>query len=71
MKGENAVMADVKISCKPNGPLLVEGSIEVIDSDGNPVAIDPAKPAYALCRCGNSNAKPFCDGSHGRSGWKE
>lgn len=64
-------MADVKISCKPNGPLIVQGSIEITDSEGNPVPVDSEKPAVALCRCGMSEGKPFCDGSHGRKGWQE
>ena len=64
-------MADVKVSCRPNGPLLVEGPINIIDSQGKPVEVDTSKPVIALCRCGHSERKPFCDGSHNRSGWQE
>lgn len=64
-------MADVKITCRPNGPLLVSGPFELTDSLGQPVAFDPTKPAISLCRCGHSERKPFCDGSHNRCGWKE
>lgn len=64
-------MAQVKIRCRPNGPLLIEGSIEIEDSQGNPVPVDPTRPANSLCRCGNSQNKPFCDGSHKRTDWKE
>ena len=64
-------MADVKISCRPNGPYRVEGSFELVDSQGNPVELDPNKTTYSLCRCGHSEKKPFCDGSHGRKGWQE
>lgn len=64
-------MASVRVRCRPNGPLVVEGAIELIDSQGNLVPIDPAKPNVALCRCGRSGNKPFCDGSHKRTGWQE
>src|SRR5262245_8666852 len=57
---KGADMADVKITLRPNGPLLVEGPVDLIGSDGQPIAIDPTKKAFALCRCGNSNRKPFC-----------
>ncbi|MCA9100365.1 MAG: CDGSH iron-sulfur domain-containing protein [Planctomycetales bacterium] len=57
-------MADVKITCRNNGPFLVEGSFEVVDADGNAFPLNPDKPAIALCRCGASENRPFCDGSH-------
>jgi Uncharacterized conserved protein len=43
-----------------NGPLLVEGDCRLFNSDGN----EMAEGAFALCRCGASRKKPFCDGSH-------
>ena len=57
-------MSDVNIRIRDDGPLLVEGSIQIVDSEGNAFPVDPAKPAIALCRCGASKNKPFCDGSH-------
>ena len=59
-------MADVKIRMRPSGPFVVEGPIELVDSDGNAFPIDPSKPAIALCRCGASANRPFCDGAHNR-----
>ncbi len=56
--------ADVKIRMRPNGPFLVEGPISLTDSEGNEFAISPDKPAIALCRCGASAKRPFCDGAH-------
>jgi len=53
-------MADVKIQVTKNGPLLVSGTIELVDSEGKTITV--AK--QALCRCGQSAIKPFCDGSH-------
>lgn len=45
-----------------DGPLLVRGAIELIDSAGEPVRNE--RKTIALCRCGASTIKPFCDGSH-------
>ena len=57
-------MADVKIKVLPNGPLLVEGSIEIVDANDQQIETPGEKPMVALCRCGTSANKPFCDGSH-------
>jgi CDGSH-type Zn-finger protein len=59
----------VTITCKPNGPLLVAGPITLIDPTGKTVPTPAGKPV-ALCRCGHSTMKPYCDGSHGPSGFK-
>lgn len=59
-------MADVKIQCRPNGPFLVEGSVEIVDQNGNPFPTNPNKPLIALCRCGQSGNRPFCDGTHNK-----
>jgi CDGSH iron-sulfur domain-containing protein 3 len=57
-------MADVRIRMRPNGPFLVEGPFELVDSEGHAYSISPDKPAIALCRCGQSANRPFCDGAH-------
>ncbi|MEK6249510.1 MAG: CDGSH iron-sulfur domain-containing protein [Planctomycetales bacterium] len=57
-------MSEVHIRCRENGPLVVEGSVVVTDHEGKPFPISPDKPAVALCRCGVSGNRPFCDGSH-------
>ena len=62
-------MADVTIRIRDNGPLLVEGSVTLLDADGNAYPLDPSKPALALCRCGASKNRPFCDGSHKSCGF--
>lgn len=51
----------VRIQITKNGPLIVNGSCVIIDSEGNET-IKEGK--FSLCRCGLSNKKPFCDGSH-------
>ena len=50
-----------------DGPLLVRGDFRLVDTDGN--EIDPGRKTVALCRCGKSGIKPFCDGTHKRSGF--
>jgi CDGSH-type Zn-finger protein len=50
-----------------DGPLIVRGDFRLLDQDGN--AIDPGRETIALCRCGKSGIKPFCDGSHKRAGF--
>jgi polyisoprenoid-binding protein YceI len=59
-------MANTKITVLDNGPLLVEGEIELKDQSGN--AIPVSGQPCALCRCGLSKNKPFCDGSHAKAG---
>jgi CDGSH iron-sulfur domain-containing protein 3 len=54
----------IVIRLRPNGPLLVEGEFTLLDHAGNVFTLPANKPAIALCRCGQSANKPFCDGSH-------
>ncbi|MBD0849346.1 (4Fe-4S)-binding protein [Maribacter arenosus] len=62
----NIPMTTVK--CKPNGPLLVEGKLVITDNEG----VEHVKENItAFCRCGASNNKPFCDGTHNKVGWKD
>ena len=52
-----------------NGPLKIEGGINLIGSDGK--ALPAASgPTVFLCRCGQSQNKPFCDGTHGKQGFQ-
>ena len=60
----------VVIRCRENGPLVVQGEVKVVDHLGNVFAVPPGKAAVALCRCGHSAAKPFCDGSHRQAGFQ-
>jgi len=52
---------DTKIQVLPNGPLLVQGNCSLQLPDGTAITINGKA---ALCRCGSSNNKPYCDGSH-------
>jgi CDGSH-type Zn-finger protein len=61
-------MADVKITVKPNGPYRVEGVVDLVDKAGN--HFPKSEFGFSLCRCGHSNTKPICDGSHARVGFQ-
>ena len=63
-------MAEVTIRCRANGPYVVEGPVTIIDHQGKEFSAASDKPAVALCRCGASNNKPFCDGSHRDCGFQ-
>ncbi|REJ68449.1 MAG: CDGSH iron-sulfur domain-containing protein [Planctomycetota bacterium] len=63
-------MSEVTIRCRDNGPFLVEGPVTVVDADGNRFEVNPDKPAIALCRCGSSANRPFCDGAHKSCGFE-
>ena len=61
-------MADVTIRVLEDGPLLVKGDVEIVDAQGNPVTTP--ERGWALCRCGGSTNKPFCDGTHSKIGFR-
>ena len=63
---EPAEEPQTTIQASRNGPLLVQGTFELLDENG--VSIDSAGRA-ALCRCGGTSNQPFCDGSHRRVGF--
>ncbi|MGY1724669.1 CDGSH iron-sulfur domain-containing protein [Blastococcus sp. SYSU DS0533] len=60
-------VAGATITPYRDGPLIVRGRFRLQDQDG--AEIDPGRDTIALCRCGKSGIKPFCDGSHKRSGF--
>lgn len=61
-------MADVTITPRANGPYLIQGSFEVVDAQGNKYTVDG--DVITLCRCGESENKPFCDGNHRAAGFE-
>jgi CDGSH-type Zn-finger protein len=61
-------MADVSIRTRENGPLLVTGPVTLVDPDGNAFDLGN-KETIALCRCGQSKNRPFCDGAHKACGF--
>ena len=62
-----AIAAETKIEVLPNGPLLVHGTLQVVDQAGN---TETKNAKTAFCRCGASGHKPYCDGSHAKVGFQ-
>ena len=54
-------MADTTIQVRDNGPYLIRGGATITDADGNTFE---TQDVIALCRCGHSTNKPFCDAAH-------
>lgn len=74
--GEPAIVASqplaeragkLKVRPLPNGPLLVEGSLEICSGTGHTIN---RVTKTALCRCGGSSNKPYCDGTHAKIGFQ-
>jgi uncharacterized Fe-S cluster protein YjdI len=66
IKGDSTSEIDVsntKVNISQNGPYIVKGSFKVFDPEGTEISV---KGKAALCRCGYSANKPFCDGSHAK-----
>jgi CDGSH-type Zn-finger protein len=57
-----------KIAALDNGPYLVRGPVLLLDAEGNEFRAERA--TVALCRCGGSMTKPFCDGTHSKAGFR-
>ena len=60
-------MDEVSIKVRESGPYLVRGKVTLTDADGNLYVVEGEN--VALCRCGGSQTKPFCDGSHKLNGF--
>ena len=58
------------IRVRENGPILIQLPVKIVDHLGNEFPIPAGKPAVALCRCGHSANKPFCDSSHKTCGFQ-
>ncbi len=60
-------MSDLTIQAKDNGPFIVKGDASITDGSGDAFE---TKDHIALCRCGASTERPFCDGTHGKIGFE-
>lgn len=60
--------SDVSVRATRNGPLYVRGATRIADEHGGEILTDER---FALCRCGASQRKPFCDGSHRTNGFRD
>jgi CDGSH-type Zn-finger protein len=63
-------MPDTRITVKSDGSILVEGDFEILDPQGAAFGL-AGRQKISLCRCGASQNKPFCDGSHARIGFQD
>ena len=61
-------MAATRIVVRNNGALRIEGDFELVDQDGKPFGL-AGRTSIALCRCGHSAKKPFCDSTHKTCGF--
>jgi CDGSH-type Zn-finger protein len=61
-------MDEVVIQVRANGPYKITGPVAIVDVEGRGFVL-PEGDAIALCRCGHSSNKPFCDASHKRLGF--
>ena len=62
-------MTSIQLTALPDGSYHLKGDVTILDGDRRPLP-ERGSPVY-LCRRGRSADKPFCDGSHARTGWKE
>ncbi len=62
-------MAGVHIKVRENGPYRIEGDVRLLDGEGREIDTSGQRLPLALCRCGGSTTKPFCDGTHSRIGF--
>ena len=60
-------MQEVIVKVRESGPYRITGTVTVVDADGTAYALEGEN--VALCRCGGSKTKPFCDGSHRENGF--
>ncbi len=58
------------IRCRENGPLVLPPQFKLVDQHGNEFVLPQGKEMIALCRCGHSRNKPFCDGMHKQVGFQ-
>jgi uncharacterized Fe-S cluster protein YjdI len=61
------IATEIIVEVQPDGPLLVRGDIAVRDGKGG---VEHRNRVTAFCRCGGSGNKPYCDGSHRKTGFK-
>ncbi len=57
------------VRLRENGPLVLQGPFKLFDHVGNEMTLPTGKEVIALCRCGQSKNRPFCDGSHRTCGF--
>lgn len=67
MNGEPRPIRRPSITAYADGPLIVRGDVELLDEHG--ASVRQTRHTVALCRCGASAIKPWCDGTHKLTGF--
>ncbi len=67
LSNQNSKDSTMEIDVLKNGPLLVKDEFTMVNTDGSEMKV---KKNSALCRCGASAKKPFCDGAHSQVGFE-
>lgn len=67
MSAERMPNRTPSVTAYPDGPLIVRGDVDLVDEDGR--SITRSRHTVALCRCGASALKPWCDGTHKITGF--
>ncbi|XKK38669.1 CDGSH iron-sulfur domain-containing protein [Nocardiopsis sp. ARC36] len=67
LPNEGPSAPEVSVTACPDGPLLLRGPFRLLDAEGAP--IPKGRRTVALCRCGASSIRPFCDGTHKEIGF--
>jgi CDGSH-type Zn-finger protein len=62
-------LAATKVTVRSNGSIRIEGDFEIVDLEGGVFDL-AGRTVIGLCRCGHSENKPFCDGSHKKAGFQ-
>ncbi len=61
-------MREKRVQANPNAPLRIPGPLTMLEANGKQIELD--EETIYLCRCGGSNKKPFCDGTHKKNGFQ-
>lgn len=67
MSEEQKGTPEIKVDIMKNGPAIVQGTVSITHADGS---TEIKENRMAICRCGASSNKPFCDGQHGKVGFE-
>lgn len=69
MSGDAGAPGKTRIVVASDGPLRLEGEVEIVDAEGRPFGLG-GRRRVLLCRCGRSGNAPFCDGAHNRASFE-
>jgi CDGSH-type Zn-finger protein len=71
MNEPGEAQTEVEIKVRESGPYRITGPVVLVDADGQRYDLEPhtRNGTIALCRCGGSTTKPFCDGTHSKTGF--